>query len=445
MTNRAWADGHISRRGFLRGAAVTAGSAALGAYSAGGTALAKGSSDLAGEISLLNWDVVPGTPLETAINAFEKESGIKVSIQPTPTADYDTKAQTLLAGGTAPDVMRINDNYVRGYSSLNQLTDLRPYLKASKIRPDQYVTPIYDFPKQANGQYTAWCLGTDPRVIFYNVDAFKRAGLDLPPTTWTGTSWTWSDFLDTAKKLTIPGKQYGCLIFDDTGDQQTFTVDNGESQGVFSKDGKKFTLASPKGIKAMQWLADLSNKHHVQPPWSELQPNNGNFDTDLFVNGKVAMIFRTFGSVPYLRKNVSQFTWDIAPVPANVEQKDEGSLIVFAIPKQTPKAKAASAWKLLEYLGGPKGAKLFAQTAYFIPSYKQAEGFMTAGSEPPTHLGLFKAAAANQTTINFTNHDLRARQIYEPQLELAYSGQKSAKDALMGVKAEVEKAMVGQF
>lgn len=444
MTNTAWASRQLSRRDFLRVAAATAGSAtALGA--GGTTAMASaGTREVAKEISFLNWDVVPGTPLQTAIDAFVKESGIQVNIQATPTSDYDTKAQTLLAGGAPPDLMRINDNYVRGYSSLDQLTDLRPYLKSSKIDPRQYVTPVYNFPKQVNGQYTAWCLGTDPRVIFYNVDAFKQAGVALPPTTWTGTNWTWADFLDTAKKLTS-GKQYGCLIFDDTGDQQTFTVDNGESQGVFSKDGKKFTLASTKGIEAMQWLADLSNKHHVQPPWSELQPDNGNFDTDLFVNGKVAMIFRTFGSVPYLRKNVKQFTWDIAPVPANVEQKDEGSLIVFAIPKKTPKDKAAAAWKLLDYLGGPKGAKLFAQTAYFIPAYRQAEGSMTSGDQSPAHLALFRAAATNQTTINFTAHDLRARQIYEPQLELVYSGQKTAKEALTGVKSQVEKAMVGQF
>ena len=50
-----------------------------------------------GEISFMNWDVVPGSPLETAINAFQDESGITVNVQPTPTQDYTTRMRTLLA------------------------------------------------------------------------------------------------------------------------------------------------------------------------------------------------------------------------------------------------------------------------------------------------------------------------------------------------------------
>ena len=51
------------------------------------------------EISIMNWDVVPGTPLETALNAFQEESGISVDVQPAPTQDYTTRMRTLLASG----------------------------------------------------------------------------------------------------------------------------------------------------------------------------------------------------------------------------------------------------------------------------------------------------------------------------------------------------------
>lgn len=81
----------------------------------------------------MNWDTVEGTPLETTINAFQDQSGITVNVQPTPTQDYETKMRTLLASGTTPDVMRINDDFVRGYSLANQLLDLRPYIEASGL------------------------------------------------------------------------------------------------------------------------------------------------------------------------------------------------------------------------------------------------------------------------------------------------------------------------
>lgn len=442
----------MTRGGFLRASALTAGTTALAAH--GGTALAstsrtsRASSSVKGskEITFMDWEVVTGTPFETALNAFQHETGIKVTVQPAPTSDYDTKMTTVLAGGDPPNVMRINDNYVRQFSVANQLMDLTPLIKASGINPHDYFSSIFSFPKQANGAYTAWCLGTSPRVIYYNVDLFKKANVPLPPSTYTSKNWTWDDFLTAAKKLTVKGKQWGALVIDDTGYEQTFSVDNGDSQGVFSKDGKTFTLASPKGIEAVQWVADLSLKHQVQPPWSQLQPNNSNFDDQLFLSGQVAMIFRTLSLTSYYRKNVKGFKWDIAPVPAKVAQKDEGSLVVFMIPKGTPKDKAQTAWQLLEFMAGPKGAKIFAEAGEFVPAYKRAASLIKSGdNQPPAHMGLFKAAANHQTTINFTTHDLRARQVYRPQLDLVYTGQRSAKDVLMGVKSQVEAAMVGKF
>jgi multiple sugar transport system substrate-binding protein len=275
---------------------------------------------------------------------------------------------------------------------------------------------------------------------------FKKANVPLPPSTYTRKNWTWDDFLTAAKKLTVKAKQWGALVIDDTGYEQTFSVNNGDSQGVFSRDGKTFTLASPRGIDAVQWIADLSLKHHVQPPWSQLQPTNANFDDRLFLSGQVAMIFRPLGLTSYYRRNVKGFTWDIAPVPAKVTQKDEGSLIVFMIPKRTPKDKAQTAWQLLEFMAGPKGAKIFAESGGFVPAYKQAAGLIKSGGhQPPAHMALFKAAADHQTTINFTTHDLRARQVYRPQLDLVYTGQKSAKEVLTSVKSDVEAAMVGKF
>lgn len=439
----------MSRGTFLRASALAAGTTVLAAHrgitlasTSGASSSAKGSK----EITFMDWEVVTGTPFETAINAFQKQTGISVIVQPAPTSDYDTKMTTVLAGGSPPNVMRINDNYVRQFSVANQLMDLTPLIKANGINPKDYFPSIFNFPRQENGTYTAWCLGTQPRVIYYNVDLFKKANVPLPPSTYTRKNWTWGDFLNTAKKLTVPGKQWGTLVIDDTGYEQTFSVNNGDSQGVFSRDGKTFTLASPRGIDAVQWVADLSLKHRVQPPWSQLQPNNANFDDRLFLSGQVAMIFRPLSLTSYYRRNVTGFTWDIAPVPAKVEQKNEGSLIVFMIPKRTPKDKAQTAWQLLEFMAGPEGAKIFAESGGFVPAYKQAAGLIKSGGhQPPAHMELFKAAADQQTTINFTTHDLRARQVYRPQLDLVYTGQKSAKEVLTSVKSQVEAAMVGKF
>jgi multiple sugar transport system substrate-binding protein len=229
---------------------------------------------------------------------YEKQSRTRVTIQPSVTGEaYDTKMCTLLAGGDPPGVMRVNDDFVRGFSDQDVLVDLTPYTRRDKLDTGQFAREAHEFPKQADGSHTAWVLGYQPRLVFYNVDMFKEAGVPLPPTTWTSDGWTWDDFAEAAKKLTIPGQRYG----------------------------------DPREVEAMQWATDPTRKVRVQPPWSQLRQER--VQNQMFAQGRLAMLFTSFGTVRYLRQTVREFTWDIAPPPGGVDQKTESSVVVFTVAK----------------------------------------------------------------------------------------------------------------
>ncbi len=214
----------------------------------------------------MNWDAIEGTPLETAINTFQEQTGIEVEVQAVPSGDeYETKMRTLLASGSPPDIMRINDDYVRGYSLGGQLLDLNPFIQASGLDPASYNEHPFNFPIQPDGQHAAWTIATQPAVIFYNVNQFEEAGVALPPGTWTGENWTWDNFLETAQALTIEDERWGALLYKDTSCETIYTVNNGEPTGIYSEDGTQFTLANPAAIAGMQWVADLTCVHGVQP------------------------------------------------------------------------------------------------------------------------------------------------------------------------------------
>ncbi|HVX44348.1 MAG TPA: extracellular solute-binding protein, partial [Mycobacteriales bacterium] len=266
----------ITRRQFSTGLAGAAATAALAACSKGSASKGGGNKK---EITFLNDSAVENTPFGTAISAFEKESGIKVKVQPVP-AEFDTKFRTVLSSGAPPDLIKINDDYVKGISATGALLDLNPYIERDKPGTSQFPEDLYNFPKQPDGKHTAWVIAHSPRLFFYNVDLFKKAGVQLPPTEWTSDNWHWDDFLKTAQKLTVPKKVWGGLVYLDTGYEQTFSVNNGDTTGIFSKDGKKFTLASPKGAEAVQWATDLTCKYHVQPNWGDLQSTDA--DLQLF-------------------------------------------------------------------------------------------------------------------------------------------------------------------
>jgi multiple sugar transport system substrate-binding protein len=428
----------MTRRRFLSGLAVAGGALALAACGAspreqstaatsapsGGTGAVASSAGAAatpgtaqaaqtGSTSFMNWDDIKGTPIEMVLQAYEKQTGRKVENVPNPGSgtEYETKVRTMLAGGTAPDIMRVNDDFVRYYSIKQQVRDLTPYIQRDKINPDDYYASIYDFAKQPNGTYGAWSIGNQPRVIYYNVNMFKEAGVTPPPKDWTKTGWTWNDFLETAKKLTKPNERWGALVYDDTGCEQTWTVNNGIPDGIFGKDGKSFTLADAKGAEAIQWLADLSCVHKVQPDRGQVEQG------------------------------------DVAPVPGNVEQKSEGSLICFAITK--PAKNPDGAWELLKFMGGPEGSKIFAEQGAWITTHKASNSFMKPGAAPPAsypaNLALFSKATEFATVVNFTENTETARNVYRQEFAKVWNCQEPAQTVLNRVRKDVEEALSGKF
>lgn len=426
----------LTRRGFLTMAGLSVG--ALTLPGCGADDASTGSQE-AVAFTFANWATTPDV-FQDIIADYEKEKNLKVVQQATvPFDDYQTRFRTLLAGGSPPDVMRMNDDYVRELSLKGHLKDLRPLIEESKLDTGQLIESLWKFGTQPDGAHTAVPVGVQPRLFYYNKSLFEKAGATLPPTKWTPDGWKWADFLATAKELTAPGKQWGTVIYTDPGYENTFSVNNG-GEGLYSADGKRFALADPEGIDAIQWVADLTLVHKVQPPWSQLQADNA--ELELFAQGKVGMLFATSGTAAYLAENVKDFEWDVTPVPAQVNQSQEGSLIVFVLPAQAKKVDEA--WDFLTHMVGPEVGKVFVDANAFIPINKAAAADFGKGEGGPEHGSLFAEAAAHNVAVNFTASTSQAVQIFRPELDRVYNGEASAKEVLEAIRPQVEAALAAE-
>jgi len=96
-------------------------------------------------------------------------------------------------------------------------------------------------------------------------------------------------------------------------------------------------------------------------------------------------------------------------------------------------------------MGGPEGAKIFAEGGAFIPALKSAASFVKPSDKPPANIELFSKAMEVNTNINFTENTERARNVYRGELDLVWTCQGQAQEALNRVKADVEDALVGKF
>jgi multiple sugar transport system substrate-binding protein len=439
MNNRNTA---INRRTFLLATGATMTAAALAACSgpAGGSSAGGGKT-----LTSAAWeDPITDLVEQQITKDFEAASGLTVQQQANvPFSDYQTRFRTLLAGGSPPDVMEINNDFLREMSDKKTVLDLTKYIESSKINKDDYFKSAYDFslmpdPSGSGTVQSGQVIAINTRQIFYNKTMFLEAGVPLPPTTWTDEGWKWDDFLAAAKATTKGPDQWGAIVNTDTAFENTFSVNNG-GPGTFSEDGLKFSLADQEGIEAVQWVADLALKHKVSPPWGELQADQT--DLRLFASGKLAMLFGASGNSVYFQENAKGFEWDIAPVPGKVRQQEEGGTIIWVIPAKGKNPDAA--WKYLEYIAGPEGGKVLAQNGSCVPINREAAKALTHTGDYPKNIQLFVEAADHSSSINSTKATAAAVAIYRPQLERVYSGELTAKDALSSVRDQVEAVLAG--
>lgn len=429
----------ITRRGFLGASVGVGGAVFLAACSSGGGSSAAGGSK---NFSYANWSDAPAVSqlYIDVINEYEKKNGVKVDRQANVSFDdYNTKFRTLLAGGQPPDVMRLNDDFLRELADKGQLYDTSAYIKQSGIAMADYFPTTFNF-GELGGKHASMTIGLSPRVIYYNKTAFQKAGIPLPPSTWTMKGWTWDDFLSAAKALTKGTSQYGCQLTLDTGNEQAWPKNNGGS-GIFAKDGKSFTLGDGVNAEAMQWLADLAVKYKVHAPWADIQATNATYDR--FTNQQDMMRSGPMSDFTQIQSSVKDFEWDIAPLPGKVNQLQNGGFTLFVIPAKAKNTKAA--FKFLEYLSGPEGGARFASNAAFVPVNRQAAKSLGASDSVAkgANLALFAEAADHQTNTSSTTATSQAVALYRPQLELVYAGNKTAKEALGGVKDQINSILQG--
>ena len=130
------------------------------------------------------------------INA--KATTFEIVHEPQP-ADYYTKIQTNLAGGTAADLLWLSQEYITGYANRDVLLDISDRL-AADTRPaaklDDYYPSVLQT-AQFNGKTYGLPWIAQPVMLYYNPKLFTDAGV-APPT----DAWTWDDFKAAAEKLT---------------------------------------------------------------------------------------------------------------------------------------------------------------------------------------------------------------------------------------------------
>lgn len=207
---------------------------------------------------------------------------------------------TFCAGGKCPDVLQAWELSYAELATRGVLQDLNDPLArdqafAAELKADS-VAPLYDT-FALNGEQSAFPEQWSGNFLFYNTRLFAEAGVAAPPTAWDKT-WTFAEFLDAAKALTKrdgSGRvtQWGFVnTFVSYYSAGLFALNNGVPWSTPRRNPTHFNFDNPAFMEAVQFYADLANKHKVAPNASEVQSMS---TPDLFAAGKAAIALGVTG------------------------------------------------------------------------------------------------------------------------------------------------------
>ncbi len=324
------------------------------------------------EITLLMW----GRAEEIkAVDNFIKEFNKiypDIKVRRIHTSQYYDKLQTMIAGGTPPDVLYMGSDYFPSYVKKDSLLDLTPYIEND---PETNLPPfnIKDYFKETvkpfmfKGKYYGIPKDFTTMVLYYNKDIFDREGIKYPD-----ANWTWNDFRKVAKSLTkdLNGDgridQYGFVFETWLGYWISWIWQNNGK--IFDEKRGKYVIGKEpylsRNVETLQFLYDLMYKYKVAPT---IQETHDMGTSELFETGKIAMC--TYGRWRTLElKNKRTFRWDVAVLPKNKKRASALFTVCYAIAKNSK--HKLEAWKLLKFLVGKEGQISTAESCLAVPSLK---------------------------------------------------------------------------
>ncbi|WP_433019207.1 ABC transporter substrate-binding protein [Kribbella sp. CA-294648] len=265
--------------------------------------------------------------LKAIVDAFQTANpNITVQVETVPYADYFTKLQTSVAGGTAADAFELNyENFVT-YAKNGSLAELK------NVDTSVYKKSLVDAFNDGGKQYGVPESFSNV-VLFYNKALFKAAGVAEPT-----AEWTWKDEQAAAAKLTNKGAKVW-------GDYQP--VSYNEFYKVLAQNGGEFlnadkteaTFNSPAGVEAAKFLIDKVGK---TMPTEADGAGTPDFDSKLFKSGKLAMwhtgiwMFSAMAAAP--------FEWDVVVEPGNTKKASAMFVNGLVVSAASKNAEAAQKW-----------------------------------------------------------------------------------------------------
>ncbi|MEU0567674.1 sugar ABC transporter substrate-binding protein [Nonomuraea sp. NPDC005983] len=272
--------------------------AAATACGGGGSGTAGGARQDDGTVTL-DWEMWAGSEEEKAQLdhltqlVTQQNPKIRIKLRTAPFNAYFTKLQTEFAAGKQACIVSMQSLRLGAYADL-----LEPLTAPEGFAPASLEALKMD------GKQLALPYDLSPMLLYYNKDAFAKAGLPEPK-----AGWTVADFEKAAKTLTTGGKSGFGMSFSDLHTLSLLLSYNGAKPVT---DDVKLQMDSAPMVDALTWYAGLAKGKVGSVPAGSAEAGWGETQ---FINGNAMMAIDGSWNVGSTIKE-AKFKVGLAPLPA---------------------------------------------------------------------------------------------------------------------------------
>jgi multiple sugar transport system substrate-binding protein len=365
--------------------------------------------------------------------------GVKVTVKNIPVENYDQQVDTMIAGGSSPDIIEVNGTDGPALASRGVILDLNSRIQSAGMKLEDTVDASRVKGYNLKGKQFALPDRGGNLVFYYNKTMFDKAGVPLPK-----AGWTWDEFTAAARKLTVVqgGKtvQYGVAI--DNWPQAVESVVRSFGGTLLNDSLDKPAIDSPEARRGLQTYYDLAAKLKVSPTLKDYADFGQNVNRDaLFAQGKTAMIWAGLWDIPDFVKQGLSF--GIAPPPtvdpANPTMMAFGTgLAVGAKSKHQ-----GAAWEVVKYMFSVDGQRPIVTNQEDVPSAKALIPEWEKGlPQGVTYAELAKASDQVFSAQTPPQANQIAKQV-EQDLYPFFTGSASVEDATSNAASHIKNILAG--
>ncbi|MER7910355.1 extracellular solute-binding protein [Streptomyces sp. NPDC096068] len=320
--------------------------------------------------------------------AYEKEhDGVELRFTVQDWTGIGKKVTEALEGPGGPDVIEVGNTQVAQYADTEKLFDLT--LESVRDLGSEDWLPGLAEPGSISGSQYGIPWYAANRIVIYNKDLFRDAGIDKPPA--TRAQW-----LADTEKLNKNGSQGIYLAGQDWYTLSGFIWDEGGELAVDKGGEWTGALDSPAAQRGMAFYKDLQSLGYGPKNADEQNPPQA----DVFAKGDVAQLIATPSAVAAILKTNPELKDKLGyfPIPG---KKAGQPCAVFTggsdliIPENAPQRGAAL--DVVKAMAGEKWQTELARAMGYVPN-KKSLASVVAGQEATAVMA--QGAARGRATPN---------------------------------------------